>query len=522
MSRSTFSSSASVLLLGLLLNPAWAQSVPEIGPLPLGRSDLPQASTGSTLAPGVRHFHVRRGEVDKTRNWTLNSAVLTTPRQVADAKKCFAALGLKPGATAFQLGGATAQDYQVLAAGSYPSRAAAQVVAGRAKAAKCSVFPRHAAQEAVNNAGPWEFDIVELQPGQGAMLSAVTGTQGPNLRRQVTTLAKSAGALAAVNGGFFVMEEEDGFPGQPSGISILEGKVNSGPVTARPAVLIKEGGPAPVSIVRSVDLSTYLLWQDGTRTPVDGVNRKPGLVRDCGRDARDEPIHDHTCAYPDDIVYFPAGSGFAAAAAQFAPSVSRFALAADGTVRKLAAGTAPQAGEASLAVTAGSKRLAQIDTLVAARQHADFKAESKIADLLAHQTRVVNGGPTLLSAGQEVRDEVGEGWGIAVVDDPKHDMLIHDWVNRREPRTALGIKDDGTVVLLTVDGHRHARSVGMTIDEVRKVMKALGARDAINLDGGGSTAMVLGGRLVNLPSDAGGERAVGDAVVIVPAKDATK
>jgi exopolysaccharide biosynthesis protein len=47
-------------------------------------------------------------------------------------------------------------------------------------------------------------------------------------------------------------------------------------------------------------------------------------------------------------------------------------------------------------------------------------------------------------------------------------------------------------------------------------MKSLGARDALNLDGGGSTAMVVGGRVVNRPSDRVGERPVGDGVFVGP------
>jgi exopolysaccharide biosynthesis protein len=47
-------------------------------------------------------------------------------------------------------------------------------------------------------------------------------------------------------------------------------------------------------------------------------------------------------------------------------------------------------------------------------------------------------------------------------------------------------------------------------------MKALGAEEAVNLDGGGSTAMTLGQRLVTLPSDATGERPIGDALVLLP------
>jgi exopolysaccharide biosynthesis protein len=59
----------------------------------------------------------------------------------------------------------------------------------------------------------------------------------------------------------------------------------------------------------------------------------------------------------------------------------------------------------------------------------------------------------------------------------------------------------------------------MTLRELADLMRALGARDAINLDGGGSTTMVADSagvlRIVNRPSDAAGERPVGNALAIV-------
>jgi exopolysaccharide biosynthesis protein len=87
----------------------------------------------------------------------------------------------------------------------------------------------------------------------------------------------------------------------------------------------------------------------------------------------------------------------------------------------------------------------------------------------------------------------------------------------RNPRTIAGTTADGKIVLATIDG-RQTTSVGTTMDETAAVADALGMHDAINLDGGGSTAMALGdGTLVNRPSGAGGaERAVGDAIVFVP------
>lgn len=72
--------------------------------------------------------------------------------------------------------------------------------------------------------------------------------------------------------------------------------------------------------------------------------------------------------------------------------------------------------------------------------------------------------------------------------------------------------------LVTVDGRQPGVSVGASLTDMQKLMAALGATEAINLDGGGSTAMLVSGRLVSRPSDQTGERAVGDALLILPEK----
>ena len=100
----------------------------------------------------------------------------------------------------------------------------------------------------------------------------------------------------------------------------------------------------------------------------------------------------------------------------------------------------------------------------------------------------------------------------------------------RHPRTAIGIANRGRrLLLVVVDGRQTPYSDGMTLRELATVMLALGARDALNLDGGGSTTLVYadpdsGGalRVANRPSDAAGERPVGNALVIVKGCDATR
>ena len=85
----------------------------------------------------------------------------------------------------------------------------------------------------------------------------------------------------------------------------------------------------------------------------------------------------------------------------------------------------------------------------------------------------------------------------------------------RNPRSAAGISKDGsTLYLVTVDGRRPT-DAGMTLTELAKVMMQLGAHEAMNFDGGGSTTMVIDGSVVNSPSDATGEREVGNALALI-------
>ena len=108
--------------------------------------------------------------------------------------------------------------------------------------------------------------------------------------------------------------------------------------------------------------------------------------------------------------------------------------------------------------------------------------------------------------------------------DPAVDTEGQAGFRERNPRTAAGIARAGrTLILVTVDG-REYQNAGMTLRELGDLMLALGARDAINLDGGGSTTLVYADpdsagrlRIANHPSDKTGERTVGDALAVVHA-----
>jgi len=90
---------------------------------------------------------------------------------------------------------------------------------------------------------------------------------------------------------------------------------------------------------------------------------------------------------------------------------------------------------------------------------------------------------------------------------------------RKEPRTAIGYKKDGSLVLVTVDGRQEGISEGATMTELANIMKELGCDNAMNLDGGSSTQMVYNGKLVNLPTVKGGGKVTNALLVFVEDKD---
>ncbi len=102
----------------------------------------------------------------------------------------------------------------------------------------------------------------------------------------------------------------------------------------------------------------------------------------------------------------------------------------------------------------------------------------------------------------------------------RHTVVSHpDWdlVHGRHPRTLLASKPDGAVLLIAVDGRWPGHSAGMTLPQAAGLARRLGATDAVNLDGGGSTTFVVRGKVVNRPSD-GRERGVVNALAVVADK----
>ena len=97
--------------------------------------------------------------------------------------------------------------------------------------------------------------------------------------------------------------------------------------------------------------------------------------------------------------------------------------------------------------------------------------------------------PFLIVNGEPATIKGNGGWGMA-------------------PRTAIGQRADGVVLMLVIEGRNPPSSIGATMPEVQDLMIAYGAVNAANLDGGSSSSMILDGEILNVPSSGSGERGV--------------
>ena len=122
----------------------------------------------------------------------------------------------------------------------------------------------------------------------------------------------------------------------------------------------------------------------------------------------------------------------------------------------------------------------------------------------------------LPSAFLEQADHVINGAGLLKRDDKPittwreaENLNPATFIDVRHPRTVIGVDRRGAIWLIVIDGRQPAHSVGMTLPDLVRLADRLELRDALNLDGGGSTTMVVKGKVINRPSDpdgpAGGE-----------------
>ena len=356
--------------------------------------------------------------------------------------------------------------------------------------------------------------------GVGIGQDKITGTDGAHGREDVSRLARRWGALAAVNADFFP------YTGDPLGIGIRDGELFSEPFLG-----IRSGGPRVTLGVtpdgRGVLFDTLgflgdLQASDGQRGYISGINRpvsrnetivysglygpvtgnKPGgvevVVRGLNLPVRANKllagqvesvrvVTGATEAIPNDGVVVSGGPG----------------TSADFLARHLHPGDRVSF---VLAVAPVGETIRAVQVAALPRTGRDLPSRagagiSRSAWLWAQVPQAVGGGPHLLVDGQVSVDWAAEGFEAG-------------FSTSLNPRTAAGTTRDGHhLLLVTVDG-RQAFSRGVSLTDMALILRRYGAWNAINLDGGGSTAMAVGGLTVSSPQGGGAERPVADMLLV--------
>src|SRR6266545_215510 len=465
--------------------------------LPLGPAGLEETRTTQTLQPGVTLTRIVRGHTDPSAVLTVEVAIPSGPGSPdPDAPPAAIRDEVDDRATADRLhpAGLDPRVEKVstppladfsgdlgwrVRVGATATKAEADAIRQQVIAAGfggSSIYTGWDGEpdDVAGSTGPWHVDVltIDAQTFSGRL----DATYGPDLERRETTsqLAAFTGADTAVNAGFFVLDPAAGAPGDPAGVAAYDGRLVSEPIAGRPALVVRDDARG-TSIVR-------LRWHgEVAGLTLDGLDRVPGLIRNCGGigdTPTDLPRHDFTCTDPDELIAFDSAYGMRTPSGPGAEVVlDRSGRVID--IRSARGGTIPAGGR-------------PVPT-------------SRI-------TSIVNGGPELVRDGQLHATPGADG-----MVHPGNPSFYYGWVHKRNPRTFAGVDAKGRTVLITADG-RSTSSLGLGIAETAAVAKPLGLRNAMNLDGGGSTTMVVDGAVINMPSDATGERPVGDALVVLPAR----
>jgi len=316
--------------------------------------------------------------------------------------------------------------------------------------------------------GPFRIALLVIDPKAGPKLIPTFGDGRTMHRQRTSEMARRAGALAAINGGFFLRT------GEPVGCLIVDREILSPPDPSRTCAGITDDGTIIFDLVQLDAVATTV----SSTMQIDGVNRE----------RRTDEL----------ILYRPAFDTTTRTniyGAEVIVSGGVITSVVDGK------GNAPIPRDGFVLSGHGRARQWIVQTL---QPGAALSITSRLVPRSGDPrwTRVVHaigGGPRLLAGGQYVG---GEGF-------------LAPFSDRRHPRTAIGVLGDGRIVLFVVDGRQPYHSLGMTLPELATALRQLGVVDAMNLDGGGSTTMVVAGRLINLPSDETGERLVPNALLVL-------
>jgi hypothetical protein len=334
-------------------------------------------------------------------------------------------------------------------------------------------------------AEPWTINVLRIDLSQ-VRLDVVHALDAAVGLETVSSMAQRRRAIAAVNGGYF--RTTGTFRGDSTGTLQVDNTLLSEPDRARAAVgFVRRGGATQL-------VFGYVTWEaavqgDRQKRALDGINRPRGA---------DELVL-FTPAFHQTTLTDASGTEIVVRrgrVVQVREQAGSTPIPPDGFVLS-AKGAAREWARERL------RRRTRVK-MSAALRPADTATATAAANPWATAEDVVGGGPKIVTAGRV---------DITL----EREKVLPSFSTTRHPRTAIASLPGNKALLLVVDGRQPALSVGMSLDELARLLIELGAIEAINLDGGGSSTMAIDGKVVNHPSDVTGERPVSDAILVLPA-----
>jgi hypothetical protein len=296
-------------------------------------------------------------------------------------------------------------------------------------------------------------------------------------RERVTAMQRRVSGdatVAGINGDLFSLSD-----GHPTGGLIRGGVLDAAPADERSTIGVDTDGTLHVERVRLAGS-----WQGTGQRRILGINEPPRANRT-------------TLYTPAWGGRTPAESGGAYAILQPFPATKPNTLLTTTVTGYAQGGNQPIPADGAVLVARG----AQASFLTA-----EAPVGSKVTILLTltppwtNVPEAVGGGPVIVRDGKPVFRSF--------------ESFTTGQLTPRSPRAGVGQLADGRVVLVAVDGRQPGYSTGLTNFELALTMMRLGCVTASALDSGGSTTMAFDGKLLNSPSDRGGERAVAEALTL--------
>jgi hypothetical protein len=334
------------------------------------------------------------------------------------------------------------------------------------------------------SAGPIRGNLIRIDPKK-ARLEVVHAMDAAIGVERTSSIASRHGAFAAVNAGFFRLDSSI-WAGDAAGIMKIDGRLISESYGGRVALGLYEQDGEMRTVIDRVNTELRLVGSKGGVFPVDGINRerKGGEV----------------------IVYT---KEFGVSTLTDKNGIEILVDETSGKVLEIRKRGSNPIASNTFVLSLTTDRFDELESFLG-KQENIVRISSSI--------NTVN--PTKFAEFNQAQDIVGGvGYilqnGIAVID-WEIERTSKSFYETRHPRTAFAVLKDGSLLLITIDGRQADHSIGVGLQELAEILKELGAVEVINLDGGGSTAMYLQGKIVNKPSDREGERRVSDALLVFP------